>query len=152
MASSVARRSSGAGKRFEQDQRRLEPVARRGLLLEIGARDRRIELDDRLPFLDGVAFRDQQLVHVPLDRRREGGDVVGEGLAPPQSLDGLGQRPQPGRLGLHHDVGLAILFVFFHPPGPYRHESHSRRTPPQAGMAACHHRHPATRILMRASW
>ena len=67
----------GAGERFEQSQRRLEPVSRRGLLFEIGPRDRRVELDDRLSLLDGVALRDQQFVNVPLDRRRERGDVVG---------------------------------------------------------------------------
>ena len=98
----------GAGERLEQGQRRFEPVARRRLLRQIGLRDRLVELDDRLPFLDRVALRDEQLVDVPLDRGCQGGDVVGEGLATPQPLDGLGQRPQPGRLGPDRDVSLAL--------------------------------------------
>ena len=121
----------GPGERLEQEQRRLEPVSRRGLLLEIGSRDRRIELDDRLPFLDGVALRDQQFVNVPLDRGRECRDVVGQGLAPPQSIDRLGQRPQPGRLGLHHDVGLMLLFVFFILRGRAAMRATAGEAPPQ---------------------
>ena len=112
IASSLALPLLGAGERLEQDQRRLEPVARRRLLREIGSRDRLVELDDRLPLLDDVALRDQQLVDVPLDRGRQRRDVVGQRLAPSQPLDGLGQRPQPGRLGLHHDVGLGSSSCF----------------------------------------
>ena len=49
----------GTGERFEQSQRGLEPVSRRGLLFEIGAGDRGVKLDDRLPLLDRVALSDE---------------------------------------------------------------------------------------------
>ena len=41
----------GAGKRLEQRQRRLQAVARGGLLGQVGPRDRFVELDDRLALL-----------------------------------------------------------------------------------------------------
>ena len=50
---------------------------------------------------------------MPLDGRRQGGDVVGEGLASTQSLNALRQRPQPGQLGPNRDVGLTVRGVFF---------------------------------------
>ena len=49
----------GAGDRLEQSQRGLEPVPARGLLREIGLRDRRSSSTIGCPFFTTVAFRDQ---------------------------------------------------------------------------------------------
>ena len=83
-ASSLALLSAGRGA-IEEDQRGFEPVPSRGLLRQIGLRDRLVELDDRLPFLHHVALRDEQLVDVPLDGGRQRRDVVGR----------ASQRPRP---------------------------------------------------------
>jgi hypothetical protein len=46
----------GPWNRLEQGQRRFQPIARRGLLGQVGESHGLIELDDRLPLLDGLAL------------------------------------------------------------------------------------------------
>ena len=79
----------GPRQRLEQRQRGFEPIARRRLLGQVGLRDRLVQLDDRLPFLDRAALHDEQLVNVPLDRGSQGRDMIGQGLASAQALDCL---------------------------------------------------------------
>ena len=100
----------GAGERFEQGQRGLEPVPGRGLLREVGLGDRLIELDDRLALLHGVALGDQQLMNVTLDGGCQGGDVVGECLATPQPLDDSRRPVELRRHDPDRDGGFRLLF------------------------------------------